>query len=63
MCEYCNGNEKQLPIQPCTESTVDQAFIELYGVPAICVLADSAWTYLTIKNCPMCGRELGGDAS
>lgn len=61
-CRYCDGSEKQLSVQGCSDAKVDQAFIEPEGVPAICILVDSAWIYVTIKRCPMCGEKLGGDA-
>lgn len=60
-CEYCNGSERNLEIQPFTETDVSAAFVEPDGKPAICICADSAWTYITEKFCPMCGRDLRGD--
>ena len=62
-CEYCKGDEKPLIVQPCSDAYVNQAFIEPEGVPAVAVCVDSAWAYVTIKYCPMCGERLGGDAS
>ena len=67
MCEYCEGRE-------CIGSVAGFDYIkdtyvyigEHNGKPSLVVEQDcgsvSVMTYQEIANCPMCGRELRGDA-
>ena len=63
MCEHCDGNEKDMRIQPLSDVKPESAFVCPDGAPAICVIVNGEWVYLDINCCPMCGRDLRGDAS
>lgn len=61
-CEYCDGNEKDLQVQPLSDRRPDSAFICPDGAPALCIFVDGEGIYLNIDYCTKCGRDLRGDA-
>ena len=70
MCEYCEpdeaGNLKWLRDEPynsaCLEEYKDEWGI-VTSVTERCFGREcSTETYVRVRNCPMCGRELRGDA-
>ena len=58
MCDYCDGSEKDLRVQPLSDVKPESAFICADGAPAICVLVNGEWIYLNANFCPMCGGKL-----
>ena len=65
MCEYCGDIE---PGKVCKTyyddgtSYCELAWFPGDKMPTLQVKSDGNWACVMIMHCPICGRELGGDA-